>query len=100
MQVYIHLTVSTEAGDVLRTTRPELEGSGVPVPFIVGKGRRPPRGWELAVKGAPQGPASRITVPAQLSWPAPPAGTSTLLLRPASSRCMTLQLRFTLSDGT
>ena len=36
---------------MLQTTRPELEGSGVPVPFILGKGKRAPRGWELAVKG-------------------------------------------------
>ena len=47
----MHLTVSTEAGQLLQTTRPELEGSGVPIPFVLGKGMRAPRGWELAIKG-------------------------------------------------
>lgn len=50
-QVYIHLTVSTDAGEVLHTTRPDLEGTGIPVPFVIGKGMRAPRGWELAVTG-------------------------------------------------
>ena len=50
-QVYIHLSVARESGEVLQTTRPEQEGSGIPVPFVLGKGRRAPRGWELAVAG-------------------------------------------------
>ena len=53
MQVYVHLTVTRQSGEVLETTRPDQEGSGVPVPFVLGKGRRAPRGWELAVSGEP-----------------------------------------------
>ena len=52
-QVYFHLTVRREDGErVLETTRLSeegVEGSGVPRAFVLGKGLRAPRGWELAI---------------------------------------------------
>ena len=36
---------------VLESTRADEGSSGVPKAFVIGKGRRAPRGWELAVMG-------------------------------------------------
>ena len=52
MQVYVHLSVKNADGKVLDTTRKDEDGSGVPLVFVIGKGKRAPRGWELAVGGA------------------------------------------------
>ena len=57
MQVYFHLTVRREDERVLQTTRlreESVEGSGVPRAFVLGKGLRAPRGWELALSSAEQ----------------------------------------------
>ena len=52
-QVHIQLSVKTADGrKVLDTTRADEGGSGIPKVFVLGKGRRAPRGWELAVEGA------------------------------------------------
>lgn len=51
-QVYIQLSIKTADGSkVLDTTRADEGGSGVPLLFVIGKGKRAPRGWELAVEG-------------------------------------------------
>eukprot|EP00884_Botryococcus_braunii_P003072 jgi/Botrbrau1/12766/Bobra.0238s0005.1 len=47
--VFFHLSIKTEDGDVLQTTRLDEDGSGVPCAFVIGKGLRAPRGWELAL---------------------------------------------------
>ena len=52
-QVYVHVSIKTVDGEVLDTTRRDEGGSGVPNVFVVGKGKRAPRGWELAVAGMP-----------------------------------------------
>ena len=39
-------------GTVLETTRLDEDGSGIPKAFVLGKGLRAPRGWELALQGA------------------------------------------------
>jgi hypothetical protein len=54
MQVFFHLTVRKEDERVLETTRLEedgVEGNGIPKAFMLGKGQRMPRGWELALYG-------------------------------------------------
>ena len=54
MQVFFHLTVRGEDETVLETTRLSedgVEGSGVPKAFMLGKGQRMPRGWELSLYG-------------------------------------------------
>ena len=56
LQVYFHLTVRREDDRVVETTRLSddgVEGSGVPKAFVLGKGLRAPRGWELALYGEP-----------------------------------------------
>lgn len=50
-QVYVLVSIKSATGQVLSTTRPEEEGSGVPFAFVLGKGKRAPRGWELACQG-------------------------------------------------
>ena len=59
VQVFFHLTVRRENERVLETTRLSedgVEGSGVPKAFMLGKGQRMPRGWELALYGGPLHP--------------------------------------------
>ncbi len=51
LQVFFHLSIKTEDGAVLETTRLEEGGSGVPRAFVIGKGLRAPRGWELTLLG-------------------------------------------------
>lgn len=46
-----HLSLKKDSGEVLSTTRPEEEGNGVPQAFVLGRGKRLPRGWELALQG-------------------------------------------------
>ena len=56
VQVFFHLTVRREDERVLETTRLSedgMEGSGAPKAFMLGKGQRMPRGWELALYGEP-----------------------------------------------
>ena len=50
LQVYVHVAVR-ERKRVLQTTRADEGGSGVPCAFALGKGRRAPRAWELALLG-------------------------------------------------
>ena len=59
VQVFFHLTVRREDERVLETTRlseDRVEGSGIPKAFMLGKGQRMPRGWELALYGGPLHP--------------------------------------------
>ena len=54
VQVFFHLTVRRGDERVLETTRLSedgVEGSGGPKAFMLGKGQRMPRGWELALYG-------------------------------------------------
>jgi hypothetical protein len=52
-QVYVHASVrSAETNALLHSTRREEGGGGFPVAFLLGKGRRAPRSWELALLGA------------------------------------------------
>ena len=51
-QVYVHVAVR-ERERMLQTTRADEGGSGVPHAFVLGKGRRRPRAWELALLGDP-----------------------------------------------
>lgn len=54
MQVYFHLSLKKNDGEVVQTSRLEEGGSGVPQAFILGKGKRLPRGWEIAIQGRHQ----------------------------------------------
>lgn len=50
-QVYVHFSILDAENDLLYTTWAEEGGSGQPLAFVVGKGCRAPRAWELAVLG-------------------------------------------------
>ena len=50
--MYFHLSVKKLDGTVLESTRLDEDGNGVPKAFVLGKGLRAPRGWELALQGA------------------------------------------------
>ena len=50
----MHYSVGTTEGRVLQSTRLEEGGSGIPLAFVIGKGRRVPRGWEMALLGGRQ----------------------------------------------
>ena len=57
IQVFFHLTVRKQDEKILTTTRSSedgVEGSGIPKAFILGKGQKMPRGWELALYGERQ----------------------------------------------
>ena len=66
---------------MLETTRADEGGFGVPRAFVLGKGRRVPRGWELALLGDPPSPSDVLR-------PAPPSDTSCLCcnFRPKPAR--------------
>lgn len=51
VQVYVHYSVLDAENDLLYTTWAEEGGSGQPLAFVLGKGCRAPRAWELAVLG-------------------------------------------------
>lgn len=51
LQVYVHFSVLNIDGDLLYTTWAEQGGSGQPLAFVLGKGCRAPRAWELAILG-------------------------------------------------
>lgn len=62
-QVYVHVSISpavpederedlsVQKQDVLWSTRSDEGGSGQPMAFTFEKGTRPPRAWEIALKG-------------------------------------------------
>ncbi len=47
-QVYVHYNVKTAEGQLLQSTWQAEGGPGLPLPFIIGAGRRAPRAWEIA----------------------------------------------------
>jgi hypothetical protein len=49
------VTIKSASDVRLFSTRSEEGGGGHPVAFLVGKGQRPPRGWELALLGGLMG---------------------------------------------
>lgn len=50
-QVWVHFTARSAANAPLYCTRRAEGGGGQPLAFLIGKGRRAPRGWELALLG-------------------------------------------------
>ncbi len=52
VQVYIQYSIRDLEDDLLYTTRSEEGGSGQAFAFLVEKGVRVPRSWEIAIKGA------------------------------------------------
>eukprot|EP00798_Chlamydomonas_sp_ICE-L_P005152 gene5152-34966_t len=53
--VYVHFSVIEGDDDILYSTRAEDGGTGHPLAFIMEKGRRAPRGWEIALGGMSKG---------------------------------------------
>lgn len=49
--VYVHVTVRTEDDDIVYSTRSEHGGNGQALAFVLEKGKRAPRGWEIVLKG-------------------------------------------------
>ncbi|BDA50340.1 probable peptidyl-prolyl cis-trans isomerase FKBP5 [Coccomyxa sp. Obi] len=83
--VYFHLTVRREDDRVVETTRlleDGVEGTGVPKAFVLGKGLRAPRGWELALSDMRRGEKERFIMKPEYGYAAkdcrvpPPAGCS------------------------
>ena len=54
LQVTVHVVTRSPDGHNLWSTREQYGGSGLPLAFVMGKGRRVPRGWELALYGEVQ----------------------------------------------
>ena len=50
-QVLFHLSIRDVEANLIHTTRPEEGGSSIPQAFVIGRGKRCPRGWELALEG-------------------------------------------------
>ncbi len=50
--MYIHFAVKTPDDEILYSTYSADDGSGIPQPFVLGKGMRMPRGWELGLQSA------------------------------------------------
>jgi hypothetical protein len=57
-QVYVHYNVKTAEGQLLQSTWQAEGGAGLPLPFIIGAGRRAPRAWEIAFLSALTQPAA------------------------------------------
>lgn len=55
VQVYVHYSVLNAESDLLYTTWAEEGGSGQPLAFVLGKGSRAPRAWELSLLGKDAG---------------------------------------------
>ncbi len=50
LQVYLHYAVKSADDEVLFSTFSADDGIGIPQPFVLGKGMRMPRGWELGLQ--------------------------------------------------
>jgi hypothetical protein len=51
VQVYVHYSVSSVEDDLFYSTWADEGGSGQPLAFVLCKGWRAPRAWELALLG-------------------------------------------------
>lgn len=61
--VLLHYTVRDGSSQrIVASTRPEEGGAGQPHPFLVGKGLRMPRGWELALYDMQEGERAALRV--------------------------------------
>jgi len=49
----VHYHVKSADGQLLESTWQAEGGAGLPLPFIIGKGRRVPRAWEIALLSEP-----------------------------------------------
>lgn len=45
----MHYNVKTADGQLLQSTWQSEGGAGLPLPFIISRGRRVPRAWEIAL---------------------------------------------------
>lgn len=79
-QVYIQYSIRDLEDDLLYTTRSEEGGSGQAFAFLVEKGVRVPRSWEIAIKGAMR-MRMRCQVPHLLVGLAGPACTPFVFVR-------------------
>ncbi|GBF92152.1 peptidyl-prolyl cis-trans isomerase [Raphidocelis subcapitata] len=60
--VFVHVTVKAASGAALFSTRAADGGAGHPIAFLLGKGRRAPRGWELALLAMRRGGRKLVRV--------------------------------------
>lgn len=47
--MYLHYNVKTAEDKLLQSTYQAEGSAGLPLPFIIGAGRRMPRAWEIAM---------------------------------------------------
>lgn len=88
--VYVHYSVATTAGRIVQSTRLEEGGSGLPLAFVIGSGRRVPRGWEIALLDSHVGEVFQLVLHPKFGYghadcqlPPPaglPAGEDTLFI--------------------
>lgn len=60
--VYVHYSVSSAEDDLFYSTWADEGGSGQPLAFVLCKGWRAPRAWELALLGMTRGMRKRLKV--------------------------------------
>jgi hypothetical protein len=62
--VFVHVSISKEADedDLLWSTKAEEGGSGGPLAFLMEKGARAPRAWEIALKAMTKGQVNRLRI--------------------------------------
>ncbi|WIA13375.1 hypothetical protein OEZ85_006955 [Tetradesmus obliquus] len=60
--VYVHYSVSSAEDDLFYSTWADEGGSGQPLAFVLCKGWRAPRAWELALLGMTRGMRKRLRV--------------------------------------
>lgn len=51
VQVFVHVDISNAEDDALWSSRASEGGSGAPLAFLIEKGPRAPRAWEITLKG-------------------------------------------------
>mmetsp|Transcript_1261 Transcript_1261/g.3505 ORF Transcript_1261/g.3505 Transcript_1261/m.3505 type:complete len:651 (-) Transcript_1261:236-2188(-) len=67
--VYVHVDVAEEEGsDPVWSTRAAAGGYGSPLAFILGKGHRAPRAWEVALLGMRKGGTCALRVRPSYGW--------------------------------
>jgi hypothetical protein len=62
--VYVHVSITDGADedDLLWSTRANEGGSGAPLAFLIEKGARAPRAWEIALKSMTQSQVNRLKI--------------------------------------
>jgi len=69
--VYVHVTVRTDDQQVCFSTHASEGGNGQPIAFMIEKGQRAPRAWEIAVKSMKRKQILALKVKPGYAWDHP-----------------------------